>query len=363
MSELAADDRRWLDAAVALAEPRLGTTADNPTVGAIVVDAATNAILGQGVTASGGRPHAEPQALDQAGAAARGATLYVTLEPCNHWGRTPPCADAVLRAGIARVVIGIADPDPRTAGESILRLRAAGLETVLADHEASRRLHEGHIAKKLLGRPFVTAKLAVSADGMIGRTGQANIPITGEDARRWTHLQRARSDAVLVGGATANIDNPQLTVRLPGLEDRRPLRLVLAGRERLLPGLNLFASRSTQPSVVIGLAETPVPSGIELLPVAGGRRPDLALAMTALGDRGIGRLLVEGGAVLTAALLEAGLVDRFHLLTSNRVIGDGGLPATAHGTMQERMAAAGFTLVDRKPLGVDNLHTFERQQV
>ncbi len=209
------DDEAWLDAAVATAAPLLGTTADNPTVGAIVVDSSGHE-LARAVTAPGGRPHAETQALALAGAAARGATLYVTLEPCNHWGQTPPCVDAVLAAGIGRVVIGVIDPDPRTAGGGLERLAAAGVDVVVADHAGSRRLHEGHIARKTRGRPFVIAKLAVSADGMIGRRDEANVAITGEEARAFTHQQRATSDAIMVGGATANIDDPRLSVRVEG---------------------------------------------------------------------------------------------------------------------------------------------------
>ncbi len=298
-------DLHWLDAAVALAAPMLGTTAENPTVGAIVVDPLTNTMLGQGVTAPGGRPHAEPQALAMAGNAARGAMLYVTLEPCHHWGRTPPCVEAVLAAGIARVVIGMVDPDPRTAGESVKRLLAADVDVLVADHAPSRRLHEGFITRVTLGRPFITAKLAVSADGMIGRPYTPNVAITGPEAQAFTHARRAVSDAILVGGSTANIDNPRLSVRIPGLEDRRPLRVVLAGAQPLFANLNLFANVDSQRTVIIGLSGQRTPANIEFWPIPGTHRPDLADVFATMGAHGINSVLVEGGSALTEALLSA----------------------------------------------------------
>ena len=364
MKELAAPDLRWLDEAVAIARPWLGTTAENPTVGALVVDPETDMLIASGVTAKGGRPHAETQALDEAGELARGKTLYVTLEPCHHWGRTPPCVDAVIRAGIGRVVVGVADPDPRTAGESLRRLAAAGIETLLADHPGALHLHEGHAMRQRAGRPFVTLKLAVSADGMIGRRDEGGIAITGADARDWTHRLRARSDAVLVGGRTALLDDPQLTVRLPGLETRTPLRLILAGSEPIGRELNLTGNVSAYRVAVIAQSDLrlDLPASIEVVRTEGeGARPDLAEVLQVLGRRGIQNLLVEAGAELTESMLEAGLVDRFALLTSDKVIGVGGLAATAEGTISERIAAAGLVEVSNQPLGADMLTLYERQ--
>lgn len=332
------EDAGWLDAAVALAEPHLGTTAENPTVGAIVVDA-TGQRVGQGVTAPGGRPHAETIALAEAGGSARSATLYVTLEPCNHFGRTPPCSEAVVAAGIARVVVGILDPDPRTAGGGVETLRAAGVAVEICNHPGSARLHEGFVCRVTNGRPFVTAKLAVSADGMIGREGVPNFPITGEIARAWTHALRARSDAVMVGAGTARLDNPRLTVRLQGYDGRQPHRVVLAGDGALDPSLALLADA--------GAAQ-----------VLDGRDP--AAALRTLGGQGVSTVLVEGGATVTEALLAAGLVDRFHILESAVVVGAGGVPATPHGSLAARLAAATLVEVDQRRLGADNLRTFER---
>jgi len=357
------DDMRWLDAAARLAAPHLGTTAENPTVGALVVDPATSILLGRGVTAPGGRPHAEPQALAEAGEGARGATLYVTLEPCNHWGRTPPCADAVLHEGIARVVIGCVDPDPRTAGESIKRLRDAGLEVIVVDHAPSRRLHEGFIMRQKARRPFVTAKLAVSADGMIGRKDEGNVAITGPSARRWTHMQRALSDAVIVGSETARLDDPKLTVRLKGLENRTALRVVLSGSHPIDTHLELIAGLTGYPVAVIAPIGQmiDVPASVQLISVGGNDgRPDLGEALEALADRGIGRLLVEGGATLNDSLLDAGLIDRFHLLSSDVFVGPDGVPATAHGSLEFKLATAGLTPVDQRALGADKVLTFER---
>ncbi|HYI04244.1 MAG TPA: bifunctional diaminohydroxyphosphoribosylaminopyrimidine deaminase/5-amino-6-(5-phosphoribosylamino)uracil reductase RibD, partial [Reyranella sp.] len=298
------------------------------------------------------------QALAMAGEAARGATLYVTLEPCNHWGQTPPCSDAVVAAGIARVVIGLVDPDPRTAGESIKRFNAEGIETAVVGHVPSLRLHEGFVSRVGLGRPFVTVKLAVSADGMIGRRDRAQVPITGDTAQRWTHMQRALSDAVMVGGATANLDNPQLTVRLPGLGLRTPRRLVLAGHEPLGQDLTLFLNAPGHPVAVIGPADSKVPAGIAVWTPAD---PSLPAVMKLLATHGISRLLVEGGAKLVEALLSSGLVDRFHLLQSQATIGEGGVEATAEGSMTARLHSAALREVDQRPLGDDMLTSFERQ--
>lgn len=356
-------DVAWLDRAVEIAEPLLGTTAENPTVGAMVVDETSGRLLGQGVTARGGRPHAEPQAIAAAGERARGATLYATLEPCNHWGRTPPCVDAVIRAGIRRVVIGIADPDPRTAGQSISRMKAAGITVLVADHRPSRDLHRGHIWRMTRGLPFVTAKLAVSADGMVGRREVGNVAITGEAARRWTHRLRARVNAIMIGTGTARLDNPRLTVRLAGLEDRRPLRVVVAGRRPFETSIDMLESPGSQPVAIMATPESRLRAGpgIEIIKVPGvSGRPDLGAGLSALAGRGIGEVLVEGGPKLIEALLDAGLIDRFSILTSARKIGADGVAASSTGALDARLESLGFSMVDQGMLGADNLRTFER---
>ncbi|WP_116654363.1 bifunctional diaminohydroxyphosphoribosylaminopyrimidine deaminase/5-amino-6-(5-phosphoribosylamino)uracil reductase RibD [Pelagibacterium sediminicola] len=368
MIPLSGDDLRWLDAAARIALPYRGTTGENPTVGAIIVSP-DGVMLGRGVTAPGGRPHAEPQALAMAGEKARGATLYVTLEPCNHYGRTPPCVDAVIASGVGRVVVGATDPDPRTAGEGIQRLRAAGIPVTVADrHAPSQELHEGFFSRIQRGRPFVTAKLAVSADGMIGLADKGNVPITGAAARRWTHMQRALSNAVMVGGHTAILDHPRLNVRLPGLEDRKPLRVIVLAREQM----NHIANLDTQGTVFIienGEPESvshrheAVESVSDIIesPSDDGR-PNLLAGLEKLGQRGISTVLVEGGARLNDALLDAGLIDRFHLLESKIEIGPHGVPATVHPSLPHRLTQLGFAPVDNRMLGCDRLTTFENKQ-
>lgn len=358
------EDRAWLDAAARMAAPFLGTTAENPAVGAIIRDPLAGKVRGVGVTAPGGRPHAETIALGKAGDAARGATLYVTLEPCHHTGRTPPCVDAVIAAGIARVVIGQIDPDTRTAGRSIGQLESAGTEVkVVEDHAASRRLHEGHIARQTLGRPFVTAKLAVSRDGMIGLPDKGNVPVTGEAARRWTHMQRALSDAVMIGAGTARLDDPSLTVRIPGLETRKPLRVVLGGE--LPSGLKLLTDAGQTPTLVLGTGARPAdwPKAVRWsqVPTSVGRL-DLDKALAALGEMGVSRLLVEGGATVNASLLRAGLVDRFCLLEGVGMIGEAGVRADPGGDLQSAIIAAGLEKTCSRPLGHDTLTIFERKR-
>lgn len=343
--------------------PFRGTTSENPTVGAIAVSP-DGVMLGRGVTAPGGRPHAEPQAIAMAGEGTRGATLYVTLEPCNHWGRTPPCVDAVIGAGFSRVVIGAEDPDPRTAGQSVEKLRAAGIEVVVAErHEPSLALHEGFFSRIRRGRPFVSAKLAVSRDGMIGAPDRGNVAITGEVARRWTHMQRAVSDAVMVGAGTAVLDNPKLNVRLAGLEDRRPLRVVVAGQRRLPEDLTLFTTVGEQAVAIIGenfVLESMREGVLVVESVCEDGRGNLADGFGKLAAMGVGSVLVEGGAGLNDALLDAGLVDRFHLLESDVEVGEGGVRATVHASLPQRLAELGFRVVDRQALGCDRLATFER---
>jgi diaminohydroxyphosphoribosylaminopyrimidine deaminase/5-amino-6-(5-phosphoribosylamino)uracil reductase len=364
LSELTEDDIRWLDAAARMASPLLGTTAENPTVGALVVDSRGRALQGRGVTAPGGRPHAEPQALEQAGIFAEGGTLYVTLEPCFHTGRTPPCVDAISRAKIARVVCGAVDPDPRTAGQGIERLKQAGIEVHVAPrHLPSFRLHEGHFSRLLRSRPLVVTKLAVSADGRVGRRDKGNVPITNSESKRWTHMLRAGVDAIMVGAETARLDDPLLTVRLAGLESRRPVRIVLAGVRDLPQDLKIFSSPEAGESWVLTDrgSDLEVPEGVKTLSF-GGETPKqkLRAALQVLAGRGIGRLLVEGGAALTESLLAAGVVDRFHLLLGREVIGSHGVRATPLGTIVERLLDAGFKLVDQRDLAGDSLRTFER---
>ena len=313
------EDARWLAGTAALAERARPLSRPNPAVGAIVVK--NGIVHGRGWTQPGGRPHAEAVALAQAGDAAAGATLYVTLEPCAHASeRGPACADLAASAALARVVVGFADPDRRTAGEGLARLRAAGAEVVLANDAACRASLAGYLSRAATGLPHVTLKLAVTADGFVARSDGTSKWITGEAARAHAHRERARADAILVGGGTLRADAPRLDVRLPGLEARSPDKWLL--------------SRGEAPP---GWTAIPEPLSIR--------------------GRGAQYLLVEGGAAAAAALLDANLVDRLLVyrapttfakgIPAFRDPGPGGVPF-------------GWQRIDRRELGSDTLEVYER---
>lgn len=364
-------DRRFMAAAIALGRRHLGRTGSNPSVGAICV--ATTAegarVIGRGVTAIGGRPHAEPQALAQAGAAARGATLYVTLEPCSHWGGTPPCVDAILAAGIARVVVARDDPDPRVAGAGCARLRAAGVAVVRGVGAAAA--HDGlagFLSRITRARPEVLLKLAVSADGAIGRRGVANFPITGPVARARAQILRAEADAIAVGAATAALDDPELTVRLPGMASASPMRLVFDRDARLAPASRLARSARDVPVRVV-VAETADAGRIAALaergvtairvPVDADGRLDLAAALAALAGHGINTLMVEGGAALARSFLTRGLVDRLALFASDVVVGEGAVAAPSALAAALDPATGSFRRRSREWVGADLLEIWE----
>lgn len=363
MSQPTEVDVRWLDAAARYATPFVGTTAENPTVAALLVDALDNRLIARAVTAKGGRPHAETQAIEAAGFAAAGATLYVTLEPCHYWGRTPPCVDAIIRSGIMRVVIGASDTHEATKGESTARLESAGVEVIHANHAPSIALSAGHAMLHTAGRPLVTAVVNVSADGMIARQGADRGTFLSAAAREWIDLLRTRSDAILIGAATAKIDNPTLTVTIPGLQSRTPLRLILAGAEGVDRKVNLIAGFSGHRTAIITQNGAPLnlPASIQTFPVEGlNGRLSLASTMEMLGQKGMQNLLVEPGVKLTAALLKAQLVDRFAVITSTREIGEGGVPASASGSLAEALAWGGMTADEPQALGEDTLTIYQR---
>jgi diaminohydroxyphosphoribosylaminopyrimidine deaminase / 5-amino-6-(5-phosphoribosylamino)uracil reductase len=330
------DDARLMAAALNFARRGLGRVAPNPAVGALILK--HGVIVGRGVTAPGGRPHAEVLALNEAGAAARGATLYVTLEPCSHFGRTPPCADALVAAGVARVVSALEDPDPRVAGQGHRRLAAAGLavETGLLA-EAARRINLGHILRVTAGRPMLTLKLAMTAEGFAaGPPGAPRLKITGAVADGRVHMLRALHDAVMVGAGTVRADDPQLNVRLPGLEDRKPLRVVLDSGLGLPLSARLVQTARTHPTLVIA-AEGASPEaagrladhGVEVVGVradASGRI-DLDAALTLLGARGLTRIFCEGGPQLAGTLIGRRLADEVMIFQSPAGLGQAGLPA------------------------------------
>jgi diaminohydroxyphosphoribosylaminopyrimidine deaminase/5-amino-6-(5-phosphoribosylamino)uracil reductase len=326
MTKATADDARWMAAAVALSERGRGRTSPNPNVGCLIVK--NGRVVGRGWTLPGGRPHAEAMALAEAGAEARGATAHVTLEPCAHQSpRGPACADLLVAARPARVVGALTDPDPRTSGEGFARLRAAGIavtEGVGAD--GARRAMSGFLTRRALGRPHVTLKLATSLDGRIALPSGESRWITGPQARAHTHLERARADAILVGRGTYEADAPRLDVRLPGLEERSPVRLLLS-RRPAPEGWNGIAS----PHDIASLAN-------------------------------IDHLFVEGGAETAAAFLAADLVDRLLLYRAPILIGVAPAAIGDIGVTNLAEAHGRWRCIDSRIFGADRLEIYERQR-
>jgi diaminohydroxyphosphoribosylaminopyrimidine deaminase / 5-amino-6-(5-phosphoribosylamino)uracil reductase len=331
-----AADQRFMALALTLGRRGQGRTWPNPAVGAVVVR--DGVMVGRGWTQPGGRPHAEPEALKRAGEAARGATLYVTLEPCSHFGKSPPCADAIIAAGIARVVSAIEDPNPEVAGQGHARLRAAGItvDIGLGAVEAARD-HAGHFRRVRDKRPHVILKLAVSSDDRIAAAGHKPVAISGEAAKARVHLLRAQCDAILVGIGTVLADDPLLTCRLPGMEARSPVRVVLDPRLRIPGTSRLVQSARETPLWVVAseLAEAPAAmklgaAGAQVIRLAPSKTSlglDLAAVLHALADKGITRLLVEGGARVASSFVAAGLVDEVWLLRGPNPIGADGVAA------------------------------------
>jgi diaminohydroxyphosphoribosylaminopyrimidine deaminase / 5-amino-6-(5-phosphoribosylamino)uracil reductase len=360
-----AHDARFMELALALGRRGLGRTWPNPAVGAVIVN--DDVIVGRGWTQPGGRPHAEVEALRRAGPAARGATLYVTLEPCSHFGKSPPCADAVIAAGISRVVSAIEDPNPEVAGAGHARLHAAGIAVDIGvGAEEARRDHAGHISRMTRGRPHVMLKLAISADSKAGAAGGRPIAITGEAVRERVHLLRAQSDAIMIGIGTALADDPLLTCRLPGMAQYSPVRIVADSLLRLPPHSRLAQSaRDTPVWIIAGKsaaqdAELKLrPLGVEVLRSPDSADPiDLKDALGLLAAKGISRLMVEGGPTLAAALLKAELVDRAVLFHSDKVVGPDGieaLDAAALAMLKQRL-----NLTNAEPVGPDRQEIYER---
>lgn len=356
---ITAIDEAFMREAIALSLTHVGRTGSNPSVGCLIVK--DGRIVGRGVTAQGGRPHAEPQALAEAGEEARGATAYVTLEPCSHHGKTPPCANAIVASGIARVVVAVADPDPRVSGQGLKILADADIEVTIGIlQKEARRAMGGYLTRQTKGRPQVTLKLAVSADGMLGRLGAGQIAITGAESRTEVHRLRAASDAIMVGIGTANADDPELTVRLAGLEHASPLRIVLDRRAELSPTSRLARTARDVP-VLLAVAPSATGNrkllqemGVEIVETAG-----LEPLLRALGARGVSSLMVEGGARVATDLLAQGLVDAIHLYTGDIVIGEGGIASPI--TRDHR--PAGFALLEEKMIGRDHRQVLERLPV
>lgn len=353
--------------ALSLGRRGQGRTWPNPAVGCVIV-APDGRIVGRGWTQPGGRPHAETQALAQAGAAARGATAYVSLEPCAHHGQTPPCAEALIAAGVARVVAPFEDTDPRVAGQGFAMLREAGIEvtTGVGVAEADRDL-AGFFLRVEQGRPWVTLKLAGSLDGRIATaTGQSQW-ITGPEARRMVHAMRASHDAVMVGAGTARADDPSLTVRGLGM-DHQPVRVVIS-RRLDIPLMGALARTAREVPLWIVHGDDADPErrsaweglGARLLPArtAGPQiAPDAALQ--ALGEAGLTRVFCEGGGALAGSLLAADLVDELVWFSAGLVIGAEGLPAIGALGLANLAEAPHLSLAELRQVGPDILHRWVR---
>ncbi|WP_395815607.1 bifunctional diaminohydroxyphosphoribosylaminopyrimidine deaminase/5-amino-6-(5-phosphoribosylamino)uracil reductase RibD [Devosia sp.] len=364
MTQLSGSDRRWLDAAARLARSALGASPGHLPAAALIVDEELQLLFGRGIT---GRtvPFAEPQAVEEARGTARGRTLYTTLEPTSLWGRTPPSTEAIIKAKLARVVIGCANPDHSQSGQGIVRLRSAGIDVLLAEHEPSHRLYAADRLTFAKNRPFVTGKLLVSRDGMIGRSDTKNAVPGGPQAQRFVEMLRATSDGTMIGAQAAKIDDPKLFVRIKGLDTRIYQRFVVVGARGVDTELNLIAGVSGHPTAIISVSEREfdVPDAVDII-VTDGRngRPDLSRAMAAITARGVVNLLVEGGSKLIEGVIAAELMDRFHLIQTDSVTGRGGIPATMLGGIDGRLRAAGLVEVDQRTLGPDKLRTFERER-
>ncbi|MEA2795385.1 MAG: diaminohydroxyphosphoribosylaminopyrimidine deaminase [Bradyrhizobium sp.] len=362
-------DRRFMALALTLGRRGQGRTWPNPAVGSVVVK--DGVIVGRGWTQPGGRPHAEPEALKRAGEAARGATLYVTLEPCSHVGKSPPCADAIIAAGITRVVSAIEDPNPEVAGQGHAKLRAAGITVDIGlDAAEAAHDHAGHFRRIRDKRPHVILKLAVSSDDKIGAAGRKPVTITGEAAKARVHLLRAQCDAILVGIGTVLADDPLLTCRSPGMEARSPVRVVL-DRALRIPGTSrlVHSARETPLWVMTSnLSEAAAAmklgaAGAQVIRVATTTTPpglDLRVVLHALAGKGITRLLVEGGARVASSFVAAGLVDEVWLLRGAEAVGADGVAALDALPLTSITQSRTFKQRASESLQKDTLTIYER---
>lgn len=359
-------DRRHMAHALSLGRRGMGKCWPNPSVGCVIVR--EGRIVGRGWTQPGGRPHAEAVALAQAGEAARGATAYVSLEPCAHHGRTPPCADALAAAGVVRVVAAVGDKDPRVSGKGFETLKKLGIsvDSGVLEQEA-RQDHAGFFLRTETGRPWVTLKLASSFDGRIATASGESKWITGPEARRMVHGQRARHDAVIVGAGTARMDDPSLTVRDFG-ELSQPVRVVVS-RLIDLPLMSQLARTAREVPVWICHGPDAAPEirkaweglGAKLVPCKlSGRQVDAASVLQGLGKEGLTRVFCEGGGTLAATLLAANLVDELIGFTAGLALGAEGQPSLGALGLARLREAPRFRLVETRAVGADVMHRWSR---
>ncbi|MCV0424850.1 MAG: bifunctional diaminohydroxyphosphoribosylaminopyrimidine deaminase/5-amino-6-(5-phosphoribosylamino)uracil reductase RibD [Roseibium sp.] len=365
-------DERFMAAAERMARRGLGRVWPNPAVAALIVreDEDGSVLVGRGVTSRPGMAHAEVNALRQAGDQARGATCYVTLEPCSHYGRTPPCALALTEAGVKRVVVGMLDPNPRVAGRGVQMLRDAGIDVVVGVRERQMQaIYHGFMLRQLRQRPHVFLKLAVSQDGFIGRSGEGQVKISGPLSMRKVHGFRAEHDAILVGTGTALADDPQLTCRLPGLASRSPVRVIIDRCARLPLESKLVRTCVDVPVWLI-CGNDADQDKIDLLSAAGVNvirvpadecsiKPSVVLS--ALATRGVTRVMVEGGARMASSFLAADLVDDLCVVTGDIEIGKDGIPALHDFDLADVLEDPKFERIDAGKFGVDSFIYLRRR--
>jgi len=359
--------------ALALARRGLGITWPNPAVGCVIVregEAEGPVVVGRGWTQSGGRPHAETEALARAGERAGGATAYVTLEPCSHHGKTPPCADALIDAGICRVLVAVTDPDERVSGRGIEMLTRAGIDVDigLCEDEALD-VNRGYFLRNNANRPFFSLKTATTLDSRIATESGLSQWITGPEARKFSHLLRATHDAIIVGARTAAVDNPSLTCRLPGLDRHSPVRIVADSRLSMPPDHDLIASAAdtatwiyTTESADHGSASRLTEAGAVVIPVASGEdgRVDLKAMAADMAARGLTRVLVEGGGTLASGFLLAGLIDRYYSIRHPAIMGGDGVAAIASMNIRSLPNMIAFTYRASWSMGADFVEVFDR---
>lgn len=363
-----ATDDAFMAAALALGRRNLGRTAPNPAVGALLVR--DGVVIARGWTARGGRPHAEAIAMAAAGEAARGATLYVTLEPCAHHGATPPCVNAIIAGGVARVVTALEDPDPRVSGDGHARLREAGIDVLVGPGAAAARAdHLGHILRVTRRRPMITLKLAQTADGYAaGAAHDPRLHITGPIADAFTHVQRSLHDAIMIGGGTAREDDPLMTVRLPGMQQCKPLRVVLDEKLSLSPRSRLASTARETPLLVIAGAVSDEAvkafedaTGAEVVCIATrDGLLDLTSALRLLAERGVTRVFSEGGPRVAESLLTGDLADEVILHTGVRPLGRAGRPALSAAARAALDDEARYRLIETRALGADTMTRYAR---
>ena len=361
-------DLSHMAAALGLARRGLGSVWPNPSVGCVIVR--EGRVVGRGRTAAGGRPHAETEALAQAADLARGADAYITLEPCSHHGKTPPCAEALIAAGVTRVIAATEDPDPRVSGRGLALLRDKGVkvETGVLEEEA-REIIAGFRRRIETGKPLVTMKIAATLDGRTATHSGESQWITGEDARARGHLLRAQSDAIMIGSGTARIDDPLLSCRLPGLEDRSPVRVVVDGRLSLpLTGKLVASARDIPLWLLTRTGNSPErlaaldDCGVEVIEIDPDQdgNVDLEAGMRELGERGLTRVLVEAGGHLAASLLRRQLVDRLAWFRAPMLMGGDGLPAAVAFGIDKLEYAPRWRRLSAACLGSDMVEYLEK---